>query len=157
MKKISLIIFLLFFCFCKENHSLLRDKKYDQDVVVYKFLYNYDYGIPINEKSFWAAGKENNEFAIHNMNLINEKDMLSFISSLEKTEIMNEKEETQFSYYYAFVFPSKDTIYSNSLLNEWIVVIGGKKRFYKGPYLNNSNAETGFYNVFLQDSFFDRK
>ena len=57
---------------------------------------------------------------------------------------------------YAFVFPSKDTIYSNSRLDEWKIKRNGKVEYFSGPNENTLKANKEFCEFFTSNHFFSK-
>lgn len=152
MNKKILILVISFIC-CSSSLKKSNDcNKYD--VVIYKFLYNNDYPIPQTESSFWLNGLNESEFAIYNCKQFSEKQLLEFIY-LQKSEQFKENSDI-FWYDYAFVFPTKDTIYSNIRLDHWKIKRKGKTEYYSGPNKNTYNKKMGLLSFFTHNAFFHK-
>jgi hypothetical protein len=129
-KKILILYFSILYFSCQTNKVCIDSRYY---VVIYKFLYNNDYPFPQTEKSFWLNGNDSYEFSIYKYKGLDEKQLLSFIYSQKKAQPENNSNNI-FWYNYSFVFPNKDTIYSNERLDEWKVKRNGNRILFRSIY-----------------------
>ena len=108
------------------------------NTIVYRFLYQNNYGIEINEKSFWSTGKyEGQEMAVR----LTKLPFKSFIEAIQTFEISDQRTG---AYYFAIVDRCKDTIYSSEDLKSWIIKKNGKSYFYKYPDKAQVTTDTTF-------------
>lgn len=108
----------------------------ENELICYKFLYNNDYSIELDEKSFWGYGNVDNEFAIKKVSNSMES-MIKSIQNLEKKDTLND-----FTYTYAFVNNCKDTIYADYSLKKWIIKRIGKSYYYEYNKENGKKIDT---------------
>jgi len=102
--------------------SIIECKK---ALICYKFLYNADYPIEINEKSFWGYGKIYKEFAYKKLDASMEN-MIKSIKTFDRKDNLKD-----FTYTYAFVNNCQDTIYADYMLEKWIIKTNGKSNYYE--------------------------
>lgn len=121
----------------------------EQKVVCYKFLYNDDYAVELNEKTFWGYGTVSGEFAYRNLSF----PFTTLQKSLQSFE--EKKNFKEFTYKYAFVSDCKDTIYSDVDLEKWIVKKNGKPYFYQyNKDLTNKKDTLNTKGLKWTDNFF---
>lgn len=157
MNKKVLLLFLLFFVLfnaCKSANTV--DEKqpipnYKTNTIIYRFLYQNDYGFEVNEERFWILGKgEGQDFAVRLTPNVYFPDLMKSISSLREVEYRTG------AYYFAFVKSCKDTIYASEDLKDWIVKENGKSKFYKFPDTVTSKTDTVFIKELLKSEPFLR-
>jgi hypothetical protein len=151
LKRIFILGFLFSLICCNLVDKNSPIPNYKNNTIVYRFLYNNNYGVEVTEKMFWSLGKgEGQEFAVRLTPYFHFPSMNKSIKSLEKVE------ERSGSYYFAFVNECKDTIYASENLKDWIIKENGKSLFYKYPEIITPTTDTLFIKELLKAEPFVR-